>query len=156
MLLTERLAAVSPGLATLRTLCAVAPEAAAPQVLAAAQQRITDLTDTLATRDAEQQVAQALRDRLIEPAKRDWAQGYARSDPTGFATYLQGCTPLLTARTVPAASADPAGSDFDSLVVATMTAEKVSRGAAMMAVARAHPEAHRAWIESTQPQTPRA
>jgi phage I-like protein len=156
VLLTERLAAVSPGLATLRTLCAVAADAAAPQVLAAAQQRITDLTATLATRDAEQQVAQALRDRLIEPAKRDWAQGYARSDPQGFATYLQGCTPLLTARTVTAAPTDPAGSDFDALVVATMTADKLSRGTAMMTVARTHPEAHRAWIESTQPQTPRA
>lgn len=152
VLLTERLAAVSPGLATLRTLCAVAPEAAAPQVLAAAQQRITDLSDTLATRDAEQQVAQALRARLIDPAKREWAQGYARSDPRGFATYLQGCTPLLTARTVPAGLVDPAGSDFDSLVVATMAADKVSRGAAMMTVAGTHPEAHRAWIESTQPQ----
>ncbi|WP_295451925.1 phage protease [uncultured Thiodictyon sp.] len=144
------------GLSGLRELCAVAPEVETHQVLMAAHARITDLTNTLAERDATETVAQALRERLIEPAKRDWAQGYAKRDPQGFRDYLKGCTPILLSRTDQTPGTDPAGSDYESLVTATMASDKVSRGTAMMAIARAHPEAHRAWIESTQPQTQRA
>lgn len=39
------------------------------------------------------------------------------------------------------------GQDFDALVTAHMSAEKCSKGEAMMAVQAKHPEAHKAWLK---------
>lgn len=119
--------------------------------------RVRTLETAAAEREASELVAQAMRDRLIAPAQQVWAQGYARQDPQAFRSYLKGCTPILgtaTTRTPP--TGDPAGSDYEALVTQAMTADKCTRGTAMMAVARDHPEAHRAWIDSTQPQAQRA
>lgn len=138
--------------ATLRVTCQADTASPPAQVLAMAQQRITELEDRIAERTAAEAVATALRERLIEPAKQAWARGYARQDPQGFATYLQGCTPIVLSRD-PAAPpvSDPAGGDFEALVTRAMKTEQVSRATAMMQVARTHPDAHRAWIDSTQP-----
>jgi phage I-like protein len=116
-------------LGALRGLCALAPERQAAEVLAAAHQRITaaeaqvaDLQGALAEREAQETVAQALRDRLIEPAKREWALGYAKREPQGFCAFLKGCTPVLPAgpasRPTPAATDKPDPHDARAIAVA--------------------------------------
>jgi phage I-like protein len=121
------------------------------ELVQAAIARVSALERQAAERDAADRVTAAMRERLIEPAKRDWAMGYARRDPAGFGAYLASCTPIAldaAHRQGPPADGD---SDFDALVSAAEAADtKLSRGAAMMRVARTHPEIHRAWVESHQ------
>lgn len=45
---------------------------------------------------------------------------------------------------------DKAAPDFDALVAAHIKTEGVSRGAAIQAMAAAHPEEHQAWIDAQQ------
>lgn len=152
----------SAALETLRTELGLTPPAGvqtmtAADIATAAVARVRTLESAAAERDAREAVAAAMRDRLIEPAKREWAEGYARRDPQGFTAYLKTCTPIIAPRATGAPLAGAAAaSDFEGLVAAAMAEQGVTRGTAMMRVARVHPEAHRAWIESTQPQALRA
>lgn len=123
------------------------------EVANAAATRIRELESAAAERDAREQVAEAMRGRLIPPAQREWAEEYARRDPQGFRRYLSGCQAVVPSAPVtaqPQAAADV--DEFSALVSAHMREHGVTRGRAMMAVAKAHPEAHRAWVEQTQQQ----
>lgn len=47
------------------------------------------LKQQAAQRDADEAVSLALKAGKITPAQRDWAQGYALSDPKGFAAFVE-------------------------------------------------------------------
>ena len=52
------------------------------------QAELTVLTDRLACIDAEKAVAAAFAERKLTEAQRDWAVGYAKSNPQGFADFV--------------------------------------------------------------------
>lgn len=53
------------------------------------QAELTALTDRLALIDAEKAVAAAFTARKLTEAQREWAMGYAKANPTGFAAFVE-------------------------------------------------------------------
>jgi phage I-like protein len=130
----------------------LSPTATLAEVADAAIERVAELQAQIADTAARELVADAMRQRLVPPAQQRWAEGYARTDPDGFRTYLEGCRPILPqAQDRPAPDA-PAGDDFPALVQrARIARPALTRAQAVAQVAREHPEAHRAFIAATQP-----
>ena len=76
-------------------------------------ERLTALEAGTAGANAEAKVGQAIKDGKVAPASREWALGYAASDPEGFDKYLEGAPQILADGRV--APATGAGGEGDTL-----------------------------------------
>lgn len=56
------------------------------------------LQEKVAGKDAETAVEQALKDGKVTPATREWALGYAKDNPEGFAEYCKKAPPVVSTR----------------------------------------------------------
>lgn len=63
--------------------------------LAASTKNSKDLETMLLSERAERQVDDLIRAGKLFPKQRDWAKGYALSNPEGFKQFADGLTPLL-------------------------------------------------------------
>lgn len=81
-------ASVSEAVATIHALKqSSAQQTAQSEQLTALQAELTALKQQLAAREADEAVAQALKDGKLTPAQAEWAKTYALRDPAGFALF---------------------------------------------------------------------
>jgi len=123
--------------------------------LADADAELAQMREQTAQRDAEQLVAELMRERRLTPAEADaWGRDLAREHPERLRAVCSTREPILPAGQshqsgAAAGTADPPEDDTEylRLVRAHQTEHGTTRGQAMMRVARSHPDAHAEWLE---------
>lgn len=73
--------------------------------------RLDEIESTGATDRATAAVDQAVKDGKVAPASREWALGYAKKDPQGFADFVKGAPAILSNGRVVPANQRPEGGD---------------------------------------------
>ncbi|HUX30629.1 MAG TPA: phage protease [Thiobacillus sp.] len=108
---------------SLRAVLQLDEQAESPQVLAAAAERIEQLEQRLARRDAEELVARAMQAGKLTEAQREWAVELALSDGDAYERW-EGTAPVVVpaGRTQGPADAD-AGQPGRSAVIASARSE---------------------------------
>jgi hypothetical protein len=79
------------------------------------QAQLTVLTDRLALIDAEKAVAAAFEARKLTEGQRDWALGYARTNPQGFADFVAKAPQSVPSPAASVSLADAAPQNADTL-----------------------------------------
>lgn len=106
--------------------------------------RVATLEQTLAKNAAETAVDQAIRDRKLPPAKRDWAIAFAMKDLAGFSALVKDAPELFSGEHGSSSDAPPpttVGAQINELITKAMQADpKLAFADAMSKVAREHPD----------------
>ena len=82
--------------------------------------RVADLEQKLSGRDADDLVTIALKAGKITPAQKEWAEGYAKSDPEGFKAYTEAATVVVPLKKLPDGGDVVVTDDFSSPEMKTM------------------------------------
>lgn len=64
------------------------------------QNLCTEASQKLVAQQGAGMVELALKDGKITPAQKEWAQGYAQTDPTGFKDFLEKAVPVVPMQTL--------------------------------------------------------
>ena len=119
---------------------------------------VADLKTRLKVKD--DQDIEAMVNKAIEgddkgakvlPSQKDWAMGYAKKDPEGFKVYLNKA-PYAIQKGQKVPDQETAAGDFELQVNKYMELNKVTRGKAIAAVAKANPDAHQDYLGRMNPK----
>lgn len=106
--------------------------------------RVATLEQTLAKTAAETAVDQAIRDRKLPPAKREWGIAFAMRDLAGFAALVKDAPELFTDERGSSSDVPPpttVGAQINELITKAMQADpRLAFADAMSKVAKKHPD----------------
>jgi hypothetical protein len=71
------------------------PETVSLEEYTATKNQVTKLQETIALKERDERVSKAISDGKITPAQKEWADGYALSDPKGFDAFVASAPKVI-------------------------------------------------------------